>query len=211
MISREELYKLVWSEPMTKVALRFDVSGSYLARICTLLNVPRPERGYWAKLAVGKAPLQSPLPAPRPGDPLYWSKEGEKIPARKAEVPKPSTPSGKKPSIPRDRTHGLVRGAKVHFEKTRRIDEWDYLKPYKKLLVYVVTSNEGLDKGLALANDLFNALESMGHRVVMAPSEEGMRSTYTHAEDTETKINEALRRGLMKAEIKTKLKLRKEP
>jgi integrase len=38
-----------------------------------------------------------------------------------------------------------------------------------------------------------------------------MRNTYTHAEDTETKINEALRRGLVKAEIKTKLKLRKEP
>lgn len=56
MISREELYKLVWAEPMTKVAARFDVSGSYLARMCTLLNVPRPERGYWAKMAVGKAP-----------------------------------------------------------------------------------------------------------------------------------------------------------
>jgi integrase len=38
-----------------------------------------------------------------------------------------------------------------------------------------------------------------------------MRNTYTHAEDTETKINEALIRGLLKAEIKTKLKLRKEP
>lgn len=30
MISREELYKLVWAEPMTKVAARFDVSGSYV-------------------------------------------------------------------------------------------------------------------------------------------------------------------------------------
>jgi hypothetical protein len=38
-----------------------------------------------------------------------------------------------------------------------------------------------------------------------------MRNTYTHTEDTETKINEAVSRGLLKAEIKTKLKLRKEP
>lgn len=29
MISREELDKLVWIELMTKVAARFDVSGSY--------------------------------------------------------------------------------------------------------------------------------------------------------------------------------------
>jgi hypothetical protein len=69
MISRDELYQLVWSKPMTKVAEQFDVSGSYLARICTLLNVPRPERGYWAKAAVGKAPAQLPLQPPQPGDP----------------------------------------------------------------------------------------------------------------------------------------------
>ncbi len=47
MVSRDELYRLVWNEPMTKAAKQFDVSGSYLARVCTLLNVPRPERGYW--------------------------------------------------------------------------------------------------------------------------------------------------------------------
>ena len=38
-----------------------------------------------------------------------------------------------------------------------------------------------------------------------------LEAAYTHAEDTETMINEALRRGLVKAEIKTKLKLRKGP
>ena len=56
MISREELYKLVWSKPMTKVGEDLGVSGSYMTRVCTLLNVPRPGLGYWAKLAVGKAP-----------------------------------------------------------------------------------------------------------------------------------------------------------
>jgi hypothetical protein len=45
MISREELYELVWSIPMTKVAEKFSVSGSYMARVCSVLNVPRPERG----------------------------------------------------------------------------------------------------------------------------------------------------------------------
>jgi hypothetical protein len=44
-VTREELYALVWSEPMVRVAERFDVSSSYMARICTLMNVPRPERG----------------------------------------------------------------------------------------------------------------------------------------------------------------------
>jgi hypothetical protein len=60
VVSREELYELVWSTPMIKVAEKFTVSGSYMARVCSDLLVPRPERGYWAKLAVGKAPQKPP-------------------------------------------------------------------------------------------------------------------------------------------------------
>lgn len=138
MITREELYRLVWSEPMTKLAERFEVSGSYLARICTLLNVPRPERGYWAKLAVGKAPPQRPLPEPCPGDPLQWSKDGERLVTPR---PKPTAPPRRNPEkkikIARSDVHGLIRGARVHFENGRPVDEGAYLKPFKKLLLSV--------------------------------------------------------------------------
>ena len=39
MISRDELYELVWSTPMTKAAEKFEVSGSYLARVCSVLRL----------------------------------------------------------------------------------------------------------------------------------------------------------------------------
>jgi hypothetical protein len=77
MVSRKELYELVWAIPMTKVAAKFSVSGSYLARICALLRVPRPQRGYWAKLQVGTAPAQPALPEALQGDQLFWSQEGD--------------------------------------------------------------------------------------------------------------------------------------
>jgi len=77
MVSREELYELVWSMSMTKVAENFSVSGSYMARVCSLLRVPRPERGYWAKLEVGKAPARPELPEALPGDQLLWPQEGD--------------------------------------------------------------------------------------------------------------------------------------
>lgn len=167
MISRNDLYALVWSQPMTKVATEFEVSGSYLARVCTLLNVPRPQRGYWAKLEAGKAPPQTPLPEAQPGDPISWSKDGELIP-----MPKPRAPSQrareKKVRVARNQTHGMIRGAKQHFENSRRVDDGGYLKPYKKLLVDVTASQANLDKALGLANDLFNALDSVGHRVMLA-------------------------------------------
>jgi hypothetical protein len=160
---------------MTKVAKQFGVSGSYMARVCSVLRVPRPERGYWAKLAVGKAPPPQPLPEAQPGDELFWSKDGDlrPAPALKPAVPRKSRVGG----VARRVTgiHGLIRDAKTHFETGRLIDEGNYLKPYKRLLVDVTASRAGLDKALALANDLFNALESAGHRVVFAPASEQLR------------------------------------
>lgn len=63
--------------------------------------------------------------------------------------------------------HPLIRGAKEHFESGRPVDEHGYLRPYKKLLVDIHASKTGLDKALQFANDLFNALESVGHRVTL--------------------------------------------
>jgi hypothetical protein len=167
LVSREELYRLVWAEPMSRIGERFGVSGSYMARVCGILNVPRPERGYWAKLAVGKAPPQPPLPEARPGDPLEWSKDRELRAA-----PRPAAPPPRRRTAPiriaPGSVHGLVRGAKAHFEAGRPVEDGAYLKPFKKLLVDVTASKQCLDKALELANDLFNALESVGHRVVLA-------------------------------------------
>jgi len=169
MLSRDELYQLVWSKPMTKVADQFEVSSSYLARICTFLNVPRPGRGYWAKLAVGKAPPQLPLQALQPGDPEHWSKGEAPIVAAKLDTPLPLGPK-RRVRIAPDYVHGVVRDARSHFESGRKIEEGAYLRPYKKLLVDVTVSQAGIEKALTLANGLFSAFESVGHRVALAPA-----------------------------------------
>lgn len=173
-VTREALYELVWAEPMLRVASRFGVSSSYMARVCTLLNVPRPARGYWAKLAVGKAPRQPPLPEPRPGDPLEWTRDGT-LPKRARVLPKPpdkisGRPRKRRQLLP-DR-HPLTIDAKTHFEAGRLSYSTRYLKPAKRLLVDLAVSKTGLDKALSFANLLFLELESRGHRVVIAPNTE---------------------------------------
>jgi hypothetical protein len=60
-VARESLYDEVWAEPMTKVAARHGVSSSFLARVCERLNVPRPARGYCARLEIRKAPAKPAL------------------------------------------------------------------------------------------------------------------------------------------------------
>lgn len=61
-LNREALYDLVWSEPIAKVAPKIGVSDVALAKICQKLSVPRPPRGYWARLAHGHAVTKPPLP-----------------------------------------------------------------------------------------------------------------------------------------------------
>ena len=52
---------------MKKLAGRFGLSDVGLAKACKQANIPRPPRGYWAKLAAGKQVLRTPLPARGPG------------------------------------------------------------------------------------------------------------------------------------------------
>ena len=175
MVSREELYELVWSTPMTKVAEKFSLSGSYMARVCSVLNVPRPERGYWAKLEVGKAPAPPALPEALPGDPLFWSQEGEPLTPRVSAFTATSAPAQPRVRRVLDGIHGLIQGAKPHYERGYKVEEGQLLRPYKRQLVDVTASAAGLDKALAFANDLFNALESNGHHVRFASSNEPFR------------------------------------
>jgi len=54
-ITREALYKLVWSKPCRAVAKELGISDVAVGKICRKLQVPKPERGFWAKKAHGKA------------------------------------------------------------------------------------------------------------------------------------------------------------
>ena len=57
------LYEEVWAEPTQTVAGRYGVSDVAIAKACTLLDIPKPPRGYWAKKAAGqKLPQRPALP-----------------------------------------------------------------------------------------------------------------------------------------------------
>jgi hypothetical protein len=72
-VTREQLYAEVWAEPMTKVAMKYGVSSSFMARVCTAMNVPRPDVGYWTKLEFGKPVSKPQLPDARPFDMQAWA------------------------------------------------------------------------------------------------------------------------------------------
>jgi hypothetical protein len=67
--SRKQLYDLVWSQPMTKVAVQFGLSDRGLAKLCERHGIPVPPRGYWAKHAAGRSVKRPPLLSLEPARP----------------------------------------------------------------------------------------------------------------------------------------------
>ena len=62
IFSREGLYKLVWSEPLTKLAKKYKTTDWELRKFCTKQNIPLPQSGHWMKLKYGKKVKIEPLP-----------------------------------------------------------------------------------------------------------------------------------------------------
>jgi len=169
-ITREKLYEEVWAEPMTKVAERYDVSGSFLARICTRLGVPRPARGYWAMLAAGKKVKLIPLPDAKPGDELEW-RSGYGQP-RVAQFSPPTVAQENVAKRVRAKQlpdrHPILMGAKEVIAEGNETSS-GLQRPRKRILPDVISSKATLDRALDVANAVYISLEKHGHRVVMEP------------------------------------------
>lgn len=174
-VSRDELYELVWSTPARTLASSFNVSDSYLARVCAALNIPRPAPGYWQKKAVGKDAPKPDLPEARPGDQLIWERGTPLAPVRKErrEAGTVQGKAGKRPKRPGQ--HPLVAHAEPLFLKTRTIEDGEFLRPYKYLLPDILTSPDNLRRSLETASKLYDALEQKGYRVMIATPDSKIR------------------------------------
>ena len=63
--SRQDLYDLVWSQPIATLAATYGITDVGLAKACRRAGIPVPHRGYWAKLSTGVAvemPRLKPVP-----------------------------------------------------------------------------------------------------------------------------------------------------
>lgn len=61
ILTRRELYGLVWSTPLSKLAVQFNISGRGLAKLCHRHEIPTPGRAYWAKRLAGRSEAPPPL------------------------------------------------------------------------------------------------------------------------------------------------------
>lgn len=175
-ITREELYEQIWTKPMIEVAKGYDVSSSYLARICSDLRVPRPGRGYWARRAAGKSVSKAPLPKARPGDEQIWAPD---VPhwrrhafANEAELVLPSeVPAEPVALVKSKRRHPMLVDVEALFRNGQHRRD-GYLRPAKRNLPDINVSEKRLEAAVSVANALYMTLESRGHSVVFAPRDQ---------------------------------------
>ncbi|WP_413992430.1 hypothetical protein ACMDCR_10245 [Labrys okinawensis] len=58
-LTRRQLYDLVWSTPMIRLAEQFGISDVGLKKTCERHRVPTPSRGYWAQIQAGQKPKKA--------------------------------------------------------------------------------------------------------------------------------------------------------
>ena len=62
---RERIYEDIWSEPLYKVAAKYNLSSATLKRRCKeCWDIPVPGSGYWARIHAGKKESRTALPMP---------------------------------------------------------------------------------------------------------------------------------------------------
>ena len=59
---RATVYERVWSQPVQEVAKTYGISGVRLGKVCRMLEIPVPPRGYWARVRSGHVARKPSLP-----------------------------------------------------------------------------------------------------------------------------------------------------
>ena len=67
ILTRSELYELIWSQPRTALAKELGVSDVTIGKHCARAHIPAPPPGYWARKNFGKVVARPVLPIRLPG------------------------------------------------------------------------------------------------------------------------------------------------
>jgi hypothetical protein len=173
-ITREELYKLVWSKPMTELAKEFGMSDVGLAKVCKKLNVPRPYRGYWQLAEVDRKTVP-PLPPARKGNPTTATISPETYRPKFAPLEPAFLDRLNAETLPKNRIEvsSNLRGAHPLVRDARDAIEGGYTDSCHRMrAAWSVRSGEGcldirvskktLPRALRIMDALVKALEARG-------------------------------------------------
>lgn len=175
IFTRQELYDLVWSEPMIKLAAKYGISGNGLAKACRKADIPVPERGYWNRIHAGQKVKKTPLPAVKPNTPERVTIDP---PTPRPEAPPPPpAPASVQEKIEAERREAMpiavfaTLSSPHHIiaawleqdrreRRERRHDSW-FTSRHKP-----IDGSELAKRRLRILSAVFKALERRGYKLV---------------------------------------------
>ncbi|HEX8481138.1 MAG TPA: hypothetical protein VF650_04470 [Allosphingosinicella sp.] len=177
VLTREELHELVWSEPMRKLAQRFQISDVGLKKVCTRHRIPVPARGHWQRVQAGKASPQIPLPVLKDAQPIRF--------ALNAPAPETSADLGPDPALEAEqafapvvvsealeRPHPIARRMRQEL-KGRKPDDYGAIRCSGPDVLSVRIHPATTDRVLRIADALLRAFEV--RRFELRPGKRGAR------------------------------------
>jgi len=177
VLSRKELYELVWQESMLSLSKRYNISDVGLRKMCIRMEIPVPSAGYWAKVQFGKKVKKTALSANYKGEvTAKLQLRDENNPAADRNSPSPRTL--KIQEVERDESLSLQVPEKLLkpdplIAQTKSIlskkkpDGYNYIgivsSSYEGLDIRVAKTN--VDRVLLFFDTLIRALKARGHYV----------------------------------------------
>lgn len=193
-VSRRQLYNEIWQLPMQKVAAKYDISDVGLAKICRKHDIPRPPRGYWAKVAAGKKVKKPSLPKMK-GDqtvaigtshgiriPEQGNRAGTQDRSQRSAVPVPETLR---------KVHPAVRQASKLLRNASK-DSDALLRSPDEACLDISVSKAQLSCALRIMQALIDALISDGYEFVPPATAKDPTAVVIHGEKVGFSISESI-------------------
>jgi hypothetical protein len=169
--TRQELYDLVWSTPMVKLAKDFGLSDVGLRKTCVKHGIPTPPLGYWAKLNFGKPVKKTPLGPPAEGvrDRVLVSVfPAAEVPDEVAQAATSARDRVQAPIVvpnePPARFHPLAEALRRAMRSAKPDDE-GFLRVGGSGVLGTAISQANRDRAIFLVDTLFKALESASQQI----------------------------------------------
>lgn len=173
-LTREEVYERVWDKPTADLAAELGISDVAVGKLCRRMGVPKPPRGYWARIEAGQKVAKAPLPDPGPGTVRYVTY----YPPAEMELP-PSTAALLKDEISVDVPSDLhdpspLVATFARFLTTGEFQDDDLISPPSgEGFLAITASRRQILRALRIMDALAKTLISKGYEIAVAEDYRG--------------------------------------
>jgi len=171
---RQELYELVWNEPLSKLSTRFNIETQYLKDICLENHIPLPTSGHWSKVKFNKEINKPTLPKIENKDlkinldSKHQNKKFRTDYHRRAFELEQREDLNFKVPVRISKYHPLVRSSEKLLEKIddseNRLRYWDAANEHD--LLPIDTDSKLRGRALRFMDTLVKVVEAMGYKIV---------------------------------------------